>query len=187
MNKEALVAMGLPAEQADKVLAEHKTYMEGFVPRARLNEESEKAKNLTAQLAARDKDITSLKAVAGKGSELEKQLADLQGKYKTDTDALNDKLSAVRLDAALDIAIVGAKGRNPKAIKALIDTTKLKLKDDGTVDGLDLAALQKTDPYLFTMETTKSEGGGFEPGKGAAGDNDAATRAAFGLPPVAAK
>jgi hypothetical protein len=166
MTKEQLMAMGLTAEQAEKVLAAHKTEMEGFVPRARLNEETEKVKGLNAQLAERDKDIAALKVAAGKGSELENKLTELQSKYDTDTKKLNEQLAAAKLDAALDVAIMGAKGRNPKAIKALIDTSKLKLKDDGTVDGLDLAALQKSDPYLFAVEKTDPKGPGYTPPAG---------------------
>ncbi len=166
MTKEQLMALGLTAEQADKVLVAHTETMKSFVPRSRLDEEAEKVKGLNAQLAARDKDITDLKTAAGKGTEAEKQLSDLQAKYKADTDALNEQIAKTRLDAALDVAILGAKGRNPKAIKALIDTSKLKLKDDGTVDGLDLAALQKSDPYLFTVEKTDPAGPGYTPPAG---------------------
>jgi hypothetical protein len=166
MTKEQLMALGLTAEQADKVLAANTEAMKSFVPRARLDEETEKAKGLATQLAERDKDITTLKTAAGKGSDLEGKLTELQGKYDTDTKKLNEQLAAAKLDAALDVAILGAKGRNPKAVKALIDTSKLKLKDDGTVDGLDLAALQKSDPYLFAAEKTDPQGPGYTPPAG---------------------
>lgn len=163
LTKEQLMAMGLTAEQADKVLAAHKETLDGMVPRTRLNEETEKNKGLAAQLAERDKDIKGLRDAADKGSALEKSLTELQGKYDADTKAHNAQLAALKLDAALDSAILGAKGRNPKAIKALLDPSKLKLKDDGTVEGLDLAALQKSDPYLFTIEKTDPKGSGYTP------------------------
>ena len=75
-------------------------------------------------------------------------------------------MAALRLDAALDAAIHGAKGRNPKAIKALIDRDKLELRDDGTLKGLDLEALKKSDAYLFEIETTVDEGQGASGGSG---------------------
>ena len=46
MEKEKLMALGLTEEQADKVLGAHKTYMEGFVPKGRFNEELEAKNNL---------------------------------------------------------------------------------------------------------------------------------------------
>ena len=86
-------------------------------------------------------------------------LTDLQAKYKADTDALSEQIAKTRLNAAQDVAIMGAKRCNPKVIKALIYISKLK--DDGTVDGLDLAALQKPDPYLLTVEKIDPKGPGY--------------------------
>lgn len=46
-----------------------------------------------------------------------------------------------------------------------MDYGKLKLKDDGTIDGLDLEALKKSEPYLFEAVKTNIIGGG-DPGGG---------------------
>lgn len=45
------------------------------------------------------------------------------------------------------------------------DYGKLKLKDDGTIDGLDLDTLKKNEPYLFEAIETNIIGGG-DPGGG---------------------
>ena len=172
LSKEALVAMGMTSEQADKVIAAQTEDMKGYVPRSRLDEETTKVQTLSTQLSDRDKDMKDLKSKADKGSELETQLTTLQGKYKADTEDLQTKLTQQKLDSALDSAIVTAKGRNPKAVKALLDAAKLKLKDDGTVEGLDLDALKKSDPYLFEIEQKKDEGGGYQGGSGGAGNAD---------------
>ena len=66
--------------------------------------------------------------------------------------------------AAVDMAILQAKGKNPKAIKALLDMDKISLKDDGTLEGLDLEGLKKSDGYLFDIETTAIEGTGHSGG-----------------------
>ncbi|MEA4972929.1 hypothetical protein SDC9_155561 [bioreactor metagenome] len=105
--------------------------------------------NLTGQLKAFDGvDVTKLKDDVTKW----------ETKYNSD-------IAAVKRDSAIDMAIVQAKGRNSKAIKALLDMDKIKLKDDGTLDGLDIEGLKKSDAYLFDVETKKNIGGGFEPGE----------------------
>ena len=89
---------------------------------------------------------------------LKGDLAALQQKYDADT-------AKLRLDNALDVAIIDAKGRSTKAVKAFLDYGKLKLKDDGTIDGLDLDTLKKNEPYLFEAIETNIIGGG-DPGGG---------------------
>lgn len=138
----------------------------GYVGKEKFDASETTVKDLKQQLADRDKDIAALKKSTGDNETLTKQLTDLQGKYKTDTEALQSKISQNALNAALDLGITKAKGKNAKAVKALLDTSKLSLKDDGTVDGLDTAldALKKSDSYLFENVETKPQGNGFQTG-----------------------
>jgi hypothetical protein len=161
MTKEELMAMGLTAEMADKVIAQQAEEMKGFVPRARLDEESGKVANLTTQLADRDKDIATLRKDAGKGSDLEKQLTDLQSKYQSDTEALNKQLADQKLDNLLDTQLLQAKARDLVSVKAHIKRDGIKVKDDGTLEGLDLDSLRKEKPYLFEIQSSTDEGTGF--------------------------
>ena len=46
MEKQKLLDLGLTEEQADKVLAENKTQLEGFIPKARFNEVNDAKKKL---------------------------------------------------------------------------------------------------------------------------------------------
>ena len=169
MDKEALKKLGLSDAQADGVLKLHTEAISGsYVPKSRMDELNETNKTLKEQLAGRDKDIAALKKGAGDNEALQKQLGELQTKYKTDTEALQGKIKQNALNAALDLGITKAQGKNAKAIKALLDPSKLTLKDDGTVEGLDTAleALRKSDGYLFTVEETHPKGTGYEPGAG---------------------
>lgn len=160
MTREQLLEIGLTDEQANRALGLYTEEMKSFVPRARLTEETEKLAALQGQLADRDKDIQALQAAAGKGTELEKQLTELEGKYQADTEALNQQITQTKLDAALDAAILRERGKNPKAIRALLDLDKLQLGEDGEVEGLDLAALKAAEPYLFGNETVSIQGTG---------------------------
>ena len=138
----------------------------GYVGKEKFDALETTITDLREQLADRDKDIATLKKSTGDNETLTKQLTDLQDKYKTDTEALQSKISQNALNAALDLGITQAKGKNAKAVKALLDTSKLSLKDDGTVDGLDTAleALKQSDGYLFERVETRAEGNGFHSG-----------------------
>lgn len=138
----------------------------GYVGKEKFDASETTVADLRKQLSDRDKDIAELKKSAGTNEDLTKQFNDLQGKYKTDTETLQSKIQQNALNAALDLGITKAKGKNAKAVKALLDTAKLSLKDDGTVDGLDasLESLKKSDGYLFEQAETKPEGTGFHSG-----------------------
>lgn len=165
LKKEDLIALGLTEEQANKIVEDQKDY----IPRSRLKEETDTIAELKKQLEERAADLTKLQGEAGKGSDLEKKLADLQTQYKVDTDTLNKQLSDARLDAALDMALSKAKARDPVSVKAHIKRDALKLKEDGSVEGLDIETLTKEKPYLFEIEQTTDEGNGFAGGSGDTG------------------
>lgn len=123
-----------------------------------------KFKGLEVQLSTANDTIKQLQETVKKfdGKDPEKLSADLaalQKKYDADT-------ARLKLDNALDLAIISAQGRSTKAVKAFLDFDKLKLKDDGTIDGLDLEALKKSEPYLFEAIETNIEGGGNPEGGG---------------------
>lgn len=172
-------------EEMDKKVAEK--IGESFVSKADFNAANEAKKALEAQIKDRDKDIMELRKAAGNNEELSQKYAALQEKYKADTESLNKAMMDNKKQSAVDMAILQAKGRNPKAIKALLDMDKITLKDDGTLEGLDLDGLRKSDSYLFDVETTKVEGTGSpksgvaEKSQGALDSFISAARSAAGL------
>lgn len=154
MERKFLESLGIEKEAIDKIMAENGKDIE-----------AQKAITVaeTQKVTAANDTIKQLQDTVKKfdGVDVEKlkgDLATLQQKYDADT-------AQLRLDNALDVAIIGAKGRSTKAVKAFLDYGKLKLKDDGTIDGLDLDALKKSEPYLFETIETNITGGG-EPGGG---------------------
>ena len=103
--------------------------------------------------------------------DVSKQLAEekekyliLEEKYKSEKEAFNAKIVEMAKNHAIDRAIIKANGKNPKAIKALLEMDKIFLKEDGTLEGLDLDALKESDDYLFTKIETRIEGTGFQAG-----------------------
>ena len=143
-----------------------------FVSKADFAIKSDAVKNLENQLIERDRQIDELKKIDTAG--LQNQITRLQNENKAAKEKFDADLAAVKLDAALDTAILGARGKNAKAIKALLDTSKLKLNDDGSIDGLDLEAVKKTDAYLFeTVEKNQEGTGGPEGSNGNGGSSEA--------------
>ena len=84
------------------------------------------------------------------------------------------ELAQLKLDNAIDAALTAAGAKNGKAVKALIDVSKVKLGEDGKLTGWDdqIKAVQKSDAYLFNVQQ-KNNFKGFQPG--ASGDNKPGT------------
>lgn len=157
-------------EETDKKVAEELGRL--FIAKADFDSVNEAKKALEQQMKDRDKDIADLKKSAADNADLSKKYQELQDKYTADTAALNKAMADSRKNSAVDMAILQAKGKNAKAIKALIDMEKITLKEDGALEGLDLEELKKTDSYLFEDVKSGIEGTGFTSGTQAAGFDD---------------
>lgn len=78
---------------------------------------------------------------------LKKSVTDWENKYNTD-------IAAVKLDSAVNMALVEAKAKNPKLAKAALDMSVIKMDGEnllGLTEQLD--KLKETDGYLFDVET----------------------------------
>ena len=151
MKKEEFISLGLTQEQAEKAAAASAKELEGYVAKGEYDtkvNELETANNSIKDLTGKLKDFDGVDVEGLKTS-----VKDWEKKYNTD-------LANVKKTAAVDMAIMQAKGRNPKAIKALLDMDKIKLKEDGTLEGFDIEGLKKSDGYLFDIETTTIKGTG---------------------------
>ncbi|MBD5103732.1 MAG: hypothetical protein HDT47_02585 [Ruminococcaceae bacterium] len=148
MNKEDLIVMGLSEEQAKKVMDS----LDGnYVTKARFNEVNEENKSLKQTVVDRDKQLEDLKKSSGDSAELKKQIEDLQQQNSVNKAAYEKEMAKLRLDNAVETALAAAGAKNVKAVRSLFDTDKLKLDDDGKVDGLEeqINAVKKSDPYMF--------------------------------------
>lgn len=110
------------------------------------------------ELTTANDTITGLQETVKKfdGVDVEKlkqDAADWQTKYTTD-------IAAVKLDSAVNMALVGAKAKNPKLAKAALDMSAVKL-DGENLTGLSeqIEALKKSDAYLFDEEEPGGKGG----------------------------
>lgn len=163
MNKEDLIAMGLTEEQAKKVMDS----LDGnYVTKTRFNEVNEENKTLKKSVSDRDKQLEDLKKSSGDNEELKKQIETLQQENANQKKAHDAEMTQLRLGNAIDAALTAAGAKNIKAVRALIDTSKVKVGEDGKLTGFDdlLSAVQKSDSYLFTEKQQKQNFKGFQPG-----------------------
>ena len=166
MNKEDLIAMGLTEEQAKKVMDS----LDGnFVTKARFNEINEENKTLKKSVSDRDKQLEDLKKSSGDNAALQQQISDLQKQNSDQQKAHDEELAKLKLDNAVEIALSGAKAKNGKAVKAMLDMSKVKMGEDGKLSGFDeqIEALKKSDSYMFDVEQQtqqQQQFTGFQPG-----------------------
>lgn len=82
---------------------------------------------------------------------LRNDLATMQTKYDSDT-------AKIKLDSAVDLALVGSRAKNTKAVKALLDADIIKLDGDKLL-GLDeqLTKLKTEAAYLFEEQQDPSK------------------------------
>jgi myosin heavy subunit len=166
MTQEELKALGLSDEQAAGVIGLYKEKLDNsFIPKSRFNEVNEENKRLKGTISERDKQLEELSKSSGDIDQLKQQIADLQADNAKAVKEHEAQIKQMKLDNAVEAALLSAGAKNIKAVRSLLDEKSLKLTEGG-VDGLDAAikAVQTSDPYLFKETETKPQGfTGFEP------------------------
>ncbi len=168
MKKSEFIALGISEELAAKAEKASLEELKGYVEKSKHDETVEENKTLKTQVADRDKQLETLKASAGDNEELKKQIETMKQQNADQEKAHKAELAQLRLDNAMENALAAAGAKNTKAVRALLDVSKVKLGEDGKLTGWDdqLAALKKSDAYLFADK--KATFKGFQPG--ASGD-----------------
>ena len=161
MNREFLKEMEIAAEIVEKIMAEN-------------GKDIEAAKGeydtVKKQLTAANKQIEEFK---GMDIEAVKKAATEWQEKAEKAEAANQQ---IKVDSALELALIGNKAKSAKAAKALLDMEKIKY-EDGKLNGLDeqLAALKEAHGYLFDIEQTPPQqqqqtGYNYKPKGGGQGD-----------------
>lgn len=152
MNKEELIALGLTEEQATKVLEINKD----MIPYTRFKEVNDEKNELKNQLSNRDTQLKELAKITKDNEELNSKIKELQESNKNAQTEYEHKLSSLRLDNGIELALTQGGALNNKAVKALLNMDSIKFDNDKLV-GLDeqLKALRESDAYLFKGEEKK--------------------------------
>ena len=167
-----------------------------WVPKTTFNELNEKHKLSEKQSKELSDQLSGLKDKAGLADEYKSQIDKLTESQNAEKQNFEKQLADLKNGYALDAALTGAKAKNVRAVKGLLDMSKISFDGDN-IKGLDdqLKALKESDAYLFditdegdpnptTPKPFFGNGGGGDTSKGGAGiptSLEAKMRAAAGL------
>lgn len=142
----------------DKKEAFQKDLFANFKSVAEFTQKADRIKELEGQvsaaqagLAEANKRLEGFKDV--NVDELKGQISKLTQDIADKENAWQAKVAGMEFDNAVEKAITGAKGKNPKAIKALLDMEALKKSTNRDADvKAALEAVKKENDYLFETE-----------------------------------
>lgn len=161
MKKEDFVKLGVDDKLAKKLEDASQEELKGYIPKARFDEVNNEKKKLESDVKDRDEQLEKLKDSTDDVEGLKKQISDLQAENKKKDDEHKAEVRQLKIDAAVDSALVAAKAKNTTAVRALLkDLDKATVGEDGTVAGLEdqIKALKKADDtkFLFEEEASKT-------------------------------
>lgn len=193
MKREDLEALGMTKEQIDKVLDMHHTEYDPVkkeldTAQADLTVEKEKTATQEKTISGLKNDLGEFKDVDVSG--LQKKITDLENDIKTKDAAHRQEISDRDFNDLLKESIAAVNGKNAKAITALLDVDTLKASKNQKEDiaaALKALTEKEDSKMLFGEPDPNPVGTGNLIGQVRKNDpsaDDAAMRAAMGLPPV---
>ena len=158
--QELLTSQGLTEEQAQAITEAMKQNKMHLASEENLDIRYGKLKADHEALIAQHDEATQLIGQLKRGT---KDQEDLQGKiaaYETQVKALEQKLAQTQLDAAIKVALLGAKALDPDYLAfKLRENGELELDEHGQIKGMDdrLAELRTQYPAQFEAASTQRE------------------------------
>ena len=176
-----LKAMGIEIP-ADKKDGFNKEFFENYKTVAELSKKDERIKELESQVTTAQNGLTEAtkKLDAFKDvnvDDLKSQITKLNKDLTDKETEWQNKVAGMEFDSLMEKAITGAKGRNPKAIMALLNIEELRKSTNRDKDvAAAIEAVKKDNDYLFETEDAP---GRYAGGTGRGGGSDKPTVPAF--------
>ncbi|MCR1833064.1 phage scaffolding protein [Oceanobacillus caeni] len=152
MNRDELKELGLNDEQIEAVMKSHGQVVNAT--KEELTSAQSERDSLKQQLSDRDDQLDELKGKAQGNEELQSTIEALKEANNQAKQAYEKQLHDQKFNYELERSLMTAKAKNPKAVKALLDTDTIKLNEEGQLIGLteQLSNLMESDSYLFAEE-----------------------------------
>jgi hypothetical protein len=161
MKKEELMKLeGMTEDLATKIAEMSADEMKGMIPKTRLDEVITERDNAKKDHADVLKQLGALQKESGDVQSLKDKIQELQDNAKEVEKTHAAEMQTLKINNAVDTALIGAKALNTKAVKALLNLEKAELDEDGSVKGLadQIKELQKSDSYLFGSSAPAMKG-----------------------------
>lgn len=161
MRREFLKNLGIEDKEIiDKIMDENSA----DIGRAKgeLQTYKDKVTELEGKLTTKDNEISTLKTQVGDVTALNNEIAQLKTDKTNLTNELNTKVTAIKKDHAVEGKIRAFKGKNIKAIKALLDMDKVTYENEelgGIDDQLTALASAEDSSMLFGEAQTPPPSG----------------------------
>ena len=162
MKRDFLKNLGLADDVIESIMSENSKDI--IAAQDDLENYRKQAKKLQDDIKNRDKQIADLKKNNANNEELQEQLTQIQADNKKQKEDYEFKIKQLKIDTAVDKAITARRGKNVKAIKALLDLENVEVGEDGTINGLSEQFEQLTNAedsaFLFDVEDNKPKPSG---------------------------
>ena len=181
MTRKFLEEMGLEKEQIDKILDENSQDIgkaKGDLEKVQndLNTANTEIGTLKNTLKERDGQLETLKNSKDDVEGLKQQIQTLQNENKAKDDTHAAEIRQLKVDSAVNAALMAAHAKNTKAVVALLELENAELLDDGTIKGLDeqIKKLQTAEDskFLFDDGANKKQFKGAKPGESGNDDGE---------------
>lgn len=175
MKKEELMKLeGMTEELATAVANLSTEELKGMIPKARLDEviaERDTAKKDHADVL---KQLGELQKETGGVQSLKDKIQELQDNAEEAEKTHAKEIQTLKINNAVDTALLNAKALNTKAVKALLNLDGAELAEDGTVKGLDeqIKTLQTADDSKFMFGSSTMTMKGAKTGESGNDDGD---------------
>ena len=177
MKKEELMKLeGMTEELATKIAEQSAEELKGMIPKTRLDEVIAERDNAKKDHAEVLKQLGVLQKDTGDVQSLKEQIQKLQDDAKESEKTHAAELKTLKVNNAVNTALLGAKALNTKAVKALLNLENAELDEDGTVKGLadQIKALQTAEDSNFLFGSLAPNMKGAKVGESGNDDGDKA-------------
>jgi hypothetical protein len=160
MKKEELMKLeGMTEDLATKIAEQSAEEMKGMIPKSRLDEVIAERDNAKKDHAEVLKQLGVLQKETGDVQSLKDKIQELQDTAKEAEKTHAAEIQTLKINNAVDNALIGEKALNIKAVKALLNLEGAELDENGAVKGLadQIKALKTADDskFLFGSSTMK--------------------------------
>lgn len=150
--KKLLEKHGVGADLITAIMGDTKDT--NYIPKERFDEVNNSLKELKGQIVDRDKQLKDLGDKLKDNEELSKQIKELQDANKKNAGDYEAKIRNMALDSAITNLLKDNKVKHPDLLVGKFDREKLKVKDDGTIEGLEEQFNPMKETYKDLFEQT---------------------------------